>query len=392
LTMFRQLGSLNYTRSVCAQRIPVVTTRFYAKKSADKKGVTINFEKPYKLHLLDNGPATSYTTTREELLDFFHQMTLIRRVEIASDVTYKQKLIRGFLHLYNGQEAVATGLESALTPKDQVNTAYRCHGSMLTKRCSSDPKTMLAELFGRKTGCSSGKGGSMHMYNLESGFYGGNGIVGAQVPLGTGIAFSQKYLGKKNVCLTAFGDGAANQGQVYESFNLAAIHKLPCIYLVENNQYGMGTSVERASATPYFYTRGLYIPGIQFDGMNVLQAREVGLFAVKHAHEHGPILLEAMTYRYKGHSMSDPGTTYRTRDEVDGIRKASDPIAQVHHWLVDNSLATEDELAEITAKIKAQVDEAVNFASSSPWPTKEDLYKDIYTEKIPIRGVELSNP
>jgi len=329
-------------------------------------------------------------TNREELLDFFRQMTLIRRMEIASDVTYKQKLIRGFLHLYNGQEAVSVGLESQMSPEDHVLTAYRCHGFMLTKRCNSDPKTILAELFGRKTGCFKGKGGSMHMYNVGANFWGGNGIVGAQVPLGTGIGFSLKVNGNKNVCLTAFGDGAANQGQVYESLNMAALYKLPVIYLVENNQYAMGTSVERASATPNFYTRGDYVPGIQFDGMNVLQAREAGKFAVKYAKEKGPILLEAMTYRYMGHSMSDPGITYRTREEVDGVRRSSDPIAKVHFWLTDNGLSTEEELKSIAAEIKTKVDEAVHFASTSPWPEKDDLYKDIFKETVPVRGVELS--
>jgi len=323
-------------------------------------------------------------------LDLFKQMSLIRRIEISADVTYKQKLIRGFLHLYNGQEAVAVGLESTMTPQDHCITAYRCHGFMLTKRCGSDPKTILAELFGRKTGCSEGKGGSMHMYNVETNFWGGNGIVGAQVPLGAGIAFALKFLKKNNVCLTAFGDGAANQGQVYESFNLAAIHKIPVIFLVENNHYGMGTSVERASATPHFYTRGGYVPGIQFDGMNVLAAREVGKFARKYALEKGPILLEAMTYRYKGHSMSDPGTTYRTRDEVDGVRKTSDPITQVHHWLVDNGMATAEELDAITEAIKKDADEAVLFATNSPWPTKDDLYTQVYHERVPVRGIELS--
>jgi len=319
----------------------------------------------------------------------FKQMTLIRRMEMAADITYQQKLIRGFLHLYNGQEAVAVGLEANMTPQDHCITAYRCHGFMLTNRCSADPKKLLAELFGRKTGCSEGKGGSMHLYHVESGFWGGNGIVGAQVPLGTGVAFALKYQKKQNVCLIAFGDGAANQGQVYESFNLAAIHKLPCIFLVENNQYGMGTSVDRASATPHFYTRGSYIPGIQYDGMNVLASKEVGKFARQYALEKGPILLEAMTYRYKGHSMSDPGTTYRTRNEVDGIRKSRDPIAQVHIWLVDNKFAKEEELEEIVVTIKKQVEEAVVFAKDSPWPEPEDLTSKIYKEKIPVRGVEL---
>jgi len=386
--MFRQLTQSCTVRSAFYEPV-----RYSSTKGSVKGQIKVNFEKPYKLFLIDekDGPATSATTNREELLELFRQMTTIRRVEISSDVVYKQKLIRGFLHLYNGQEAVSVGLESALTPQDHVVTAYRCHGYMLSNRCGSDPKEILAELFGRKTGCSEGKGGSMHMYHVERNFWGGNGIVGAQVPLGTGISFAQKYLKQNVVCLTAFGDGAANQGQVYESINMAAINKLACIYLVENNLYGMGTSVERASATPSFYTRGSYIPGIQFDGMNVLVSREVGRFAKKYALEKGPILLEAMTYRYQGHSMSDPGITYRTRDEVDNYRKTSDPIAKVHLWLVENGLATEEELKSIITEITEKVNKAVEFATNSPWPTKEDLYSHVYTKQVPVRGIELSN-
>jgi len=295
------------------------------------------------------------------------------------------------LHLYNGQEAVCVGLESELTTQDCVTTAYRCHGYMLTKRSGANPKEVLAELFGRKTGCSGGKGGSMHMYNVKHNFYGGNGIVGSQVPLGTGLAFAQKYKKSGHVTLCAMGDGAANQGQVYESFNLAALHKLPCIYLVENNKYGMGTAVHRASATPEFYTRGHYIPGIQFDGMNVLQCREAMKFAVHYAKEQGPILLEALTYRYQGHSMSDPGITYRTREEVDGVKKNFDPITLVHRWLVDNQLATEEELKTLENQIIAEVSEALKFATDSPSPTEQDLWSQIFVEEnIFVRGTELA--
>jgi len=232
----------------------------------------------------------------------------------------------------------------------------------------------------------------MHIYNVDSNMWGGNGIVGAQVPLGTGVAFALKYLKKPNVCLTAFGDGAANQGQVYESFNMAAIDKWPCIYLVENNMFAMGTPVERASATPFFYARGDYIPGIQFDGMNVLMAKEVGKYARKYALEHGPILLEALTYRYKGHSMSDPEITYRTKGDVDTVRKTRDPITQVHEWIVGAKFATEDELSEMELKIKDQVKEAINFAANSEAPARSDLYTDVYQQTLSVRGAELSNP
>jgi len=304
----------------------------------------------------------------------------------------KRKKLEVFLHLYNGQEAVAVGLDSALTPEDHTITAYRCHGFFLTRRCGGDVKAMMAELFGKKTGCSKGKGGSMHLYNVPGNFWGGNGIVGAQVPLGTGVAWAMKYLKKPNVCLTAFGDGAANQGQAYESFNMAAVDKLPCIYLVENNMFAMGTPVERASATQYFYARGDYVPGLQFDGMNVLMAREVGKFAKKYALENGPILIEALTYRYKGHSMSDPEVTYRTKGDVDSVRKTRDPITQLHEWITFAKFATEDELAEIEQKIKEEVQEAVNFAANSETPSRQDLYLDIYTKPSPARGVELTNP
>jgi len=335
----------------------------------------------------DRAPHPPLTETN--FLLFFKEMVHIRRVEIAAQVAYPERMIRGFLHLYNGQEAVCTGLDSELTEQDCVITAYRCHGWMLTKRCGASPKEVLGELLGRTIGCSHGKGGSMHLYNVERNFCGGNGIVGSQVPVGIGLAFAQKYKDVKHVTINAMGDGAANQGQVYESFNLAAIHKLPCIFLVENNQYAMGTSVERSSATPDFYTRGHYIPGIQFDGMDVLQARETMRFAKKYALENGPILLEAMTYRYQGHSMSDPGTTYRTRDEVDKVRTSRDPITKVHNWLVDNKFATEQELKEIENDIKGKVDAAFKEAKEAPWPPPSELFTNVTVEEGFVRGVEL---
>jgi pyruvate dehydrogenase E1 component alpha subunit len=329
-------------------------------------------------------------TNREELLGFFREMSLMRRMEIAADVAYKQKLIRGFLHLYNGQEAVASGFESQMTKNDHVVTAYRCHAHLVTRRCNTPTKEILAELYGKRTGCSKGYGGSMHMYSAENNFYGGNGIVGAQIPLGTGVAWSQKYLKTGNVTFAYMGDGAANQGQTNESYNLAAVHKLPIVFVVENNRYAMGTAIERASATKDFYTRGDYIPGIQFDGMNVLQSAEAAKYAIAYAKTKGPILLEAMTYRYQGHSMSDPGTTYRNREEVEGVRKARDPISKVQAMILENKLATEAELTAITEEVKKEIDEAVEFASSSPWPAPEDLYKYVYIEDVPIRGIELT--
>jgi len=337
------------------------------------------------------GPSTTATTNREELIDFFRQMVLIRRVEMAAQAAYTQRLVRGFLHLYNGQEAICTGLESELDASDSVITAYRCHGWMLTKRCGGTALEVIAELLGRTTGCSHGKGGSMHMYKVDRNFYGGNGIVGAQIPLGAGLAFAQKYKGLNHVTIAAMGDGAANQGQVYEAINMAAIYKLPCVFLVENNKYAMGTSVERSSATPDFYTRGNYIPGIQFDGMNVFQARETMKYAKKYALEHGPILLEAMTYRYQGHSMSDPGSTYRTRDEVDNVKNTRDPITKVNAWLVDSKLSTQEELKEIENEIKSKVDAAVEEAKASPMPAPGDMFTHVLVEEGFVRGTELVN-
>jgi pyruvate dehydrogenase E1 component alpha subunit len=262
---------------------------------------------------------------------------------------------------------------------------------MITKRCGSTVKEVLAELTGRITGCSKGKGGSMHMYNKGSNFYGGNGIVGAQIPLGAGLGFAQKYLNTGRVAIAYMGDGAANQGQVYEAYNMAQIWKLPCIFVVENNQYGMGTSVERASATLEFYTRGDYIPGVQFDGMDVLASRQAGRYAVEHAQTKGPIVLEAKTYRYQGHSMSDPGTTYRTREEIQQVRETRDPIERVKGRILRAGYATEEDLKAIDAEVKALVDEAVEFAKSSPEPPASELFTNTYVEDTPLRHVELIN-
>jgi pyruvate dehydrogenase E1 component alpha subunit len=329
------------------------------------------------------------TTTKEELLGFFREMTLMRRVEMAADVAYKNRLIRGFLHLYDGQEAIASGIESEMTPEDHIITAYRCHAFLLTRRCGTKPVNIFAELFGKKLGVSQGKGGSMHMYNAERGMWGGNGIVGAQVPLGAGVAFALKYQKKDNVCFTYYGDGAANQGQVFEAYNLAKLFNLPCIFVCENNQYAMGTSVDRHSATTEFFNRAEYIPGIKFNGMNVLQSREVARFAIKHAKEVGPIVLEAETYRYKGHSMSDPGTTYRSTDEVKKVRSSKDPIEYVNNLAIELGFATQDELDAIVKDIKLEVDAAVKEATSSPVPEPADLYRDVYFENnIPVRGTE----
>jgi len=355
--------------------------RFYAKK----KQVTLKLP-PYVLHRLDNGPSTEAVLTREQALDYYTQMSRYRRMETSAQALYQRKLIRGFLHLYNGQEAVVTGIDNILTSKDSVITAYRDHPFICSPRTGGTVKEVLAELCGKVTGCSKGKGGSMHMYKISHGFYGGNGIVGAQIPLGTGLAFSHKYKNDGRVSVAMMGDGAANQGQVYESYNMAKIWGLPIIYVIENNRYGMGTSVKRASATENFYTRGDYIPGIQVDGMNVLSVREAIKFSVQYVNSNGPILLEILTYRYKGHSMSDPGVSYRKKEEILEMEENFDPIKYVQKAIIENDLGTVDELQKIDEEIQKEVEEATAFAIESQEPPKTELYHDIYVEEQSLRG------
>jgi pyruvate dehydrogenase E1 component alpha subunit len=290
---------------------------------------------------------------------------------------YGMGLIGGFCHLYIGQEAVVVGMQLALTPGDQVITGYRDHGHMLA--CGMDPKGVMAELTGRRDGYSKGKGGSMHMFSVEKGFYGGHGIVAAQVSLGTGIAFANRYRDNGKVCLTYFGDGAANQGQVYESFNMAELWKLPVVYVIENNRYAMGTAVTRASAQTDFSKRGLSfnIPGEQVDGMDVRAVKAAGEKAVKWCRDgNGPIILEMMTYRYRGHSMSDPAK-YRTREEVDKVRTEHDPIETVRMRLIATKRATEETLKQTDADVRRIVNEASEFATHDPEPDPSELWTDI---------------
>ena len=322
-----------------------------------------------------------YAASKEELLKFYEDMLLIRRFEEKAGQLYGLGLIGGFCHLYIGQEAVAVGLQSALTDKDSVITGYRDHGHMLL--CGIPPKDVMAELTGRQAGISKGKGGSMHMFSVEHKFYGGHGIVGEQVSLGAGLAFSHKYNGDGGVCLAYFGDGAANQGQVYESFNMAELWKLPIIFVIENNQYAMGTSVNRASSEDQLYRRGesFRIPGLQIDGMDVLAARGAAEEALAWVRAgKGPIILEMKTYRYRGHSMSDPAK-YRSRDEVQAVRDKSDPIEHVKKLLIDDHGTKEDELKAIEQTIRKQVNEAADFAESTPEPEPAELYTDVLVEK-----------
>lgn len=320
---------------------------------------------------------TNLTFTKDQELHAFREMMLIRRFEEKAGQLYGMGAIGGFCHLYIGQEAVVVGMQMALEQGDQIITSYRDHGHMLA--CGMDPKGVMAELTGREAGYSKGKGGSMHMFSKEKNFFGGHGIVGAQVPLGTGLAFANQYRGNKNVSIAYFGDGAANQGQVYESFNMAELWKLPVIYVIENNRYAMGTSVSRSSAQTDFSKRGasFNIPGEQVDGMDVRAVKVAGDKAVQWCREgNGPYILEMQTYRYRGHSMSDPAK-YRTREEVDKVRHDSDPIEQVRQRLLDLKVSEQD-LKTIDAEVRVIVNEAADFAQQAPEPDVSELYTDIY--------------
>ncbi|MBC7144906.1 MAG: pyruvate dehydrogenase (acetyl-transferring) E1 component subunit alpha [Thioclava marina] len=330
-----------------------------------------------------SGAKAGANVSAEELKKFYNDMLLIRRFEEKAGQLYGMGLIGGFCHLYIGQEAVVVGLEAAAKEGDKRVTSYRDHGHMLA--CGMDPKGVMAELTGREGGYSKGKGGSMHMFSKEKHFYGGHGIVGAQVPIGAGLAFSDKYKGNDNVTFAYFGDGAANQGQVAETYNMAQLWDLPVVFVIENNQYAMGTSVKRATKSPDFYERGIAygIAGEEVDGMDVLAVKAAGEKAVAHCRAgKGPYILEIKTYRYRGHSMSDPAK-YRTREEVQKIREERDAIEHVRQLLLTGKHATEDELKQIDKDIKAIVNESADFAKESPEPALEELWTDIYAETAP---------
>ncbi|MBL8906100.1 MAG: pyruvate dehydrogenase (acetyl-transferring) E1 component subunit alpha [Rhizobiales bacterium] len=323
-------------------------------------------------------PESGSSFTAEEDLDAYKAMLLIRRFEEKAGQLYGMGFIGGFCHLYIGQEAVVVGMQMALKEGDQVITSYRDHGHMLAT--GMDPKGVMAELTGRRSGYSRGKGGSMHMFSRERQFFGGHGIVGAQVPLGAGLAFANRYRGNDNVSVTYFGEGAANQGQVYETFNMASLWKLPAIFVIENNRYAMGTAISRASAkSEELYNRGSVfgIPGEQVDGMDVRAVKAAGDQAVAHCRAgHGPYILEMLTYRYRGHSMSDPAK-YRAKEEVQKMREEADPIEQVKKRLLESG-ATEEELKKIDQDIRAIVLEAAEFAQSDPEPDPSELWTDVY--------------
>ncbi|KAJ1992841.1 alpha subunit of pyruvate dehydrogenase [Dimargaris cristalligena] len=331
-------------------------------------------------------PSFEVSYTRAELVKMYETMTEVRRLEMSADGLYKAKMIRGFCHLCTGQEAVPIGIESAITAEDAVITAYRCHGFTFTR--GGTAVSILAELMGRRAGISGGMGGSMHMFTPN--FFGGNGIVGAQVPLGAGLAFAQKYQNKQAVTLALYGDGASNQGQVFEAFNMAKLWDLPVIFVCENNKYGMGTSANRSSANTEYFKRGDYIPGIKVNGMDVLAVQEATRFARQYALDgKGPLILELATYRYGGHSMSDPGTTYRTREEIQHMRSTNDPITGLKQRLLEHNVIDEAGLKKIDKEARARVDEAVQEAKASTLPDDSMLWNGIYakgSEPATLRG------
>lgn len=311
-------------------------------------------------------------------LEYYKQMLLIRRFEEKSGQLYGMGLIAGFCHLYIGQEAVVVGMNSLLKDTDTTITTYRDHGHILV--AGTDPKIVMAELMGRSTGCSKGKGGSMHMFDTERRFYGGHGIVGASATLGTGMAFAHKYRNDDGITLAYFGDGALNQGQVYESFNMAALWKLPVVYIVENNRYSMGTAIARHCSISDLYKRGesFGIPGVKINGMDILEVISKGREAVDFVRNgNGPILIEMDTYRYRGHSMSDPGN-YRSKEEVTEMRERNDPIDKFVKYLLDKKIAKEEQLKEIEKEIKKIIDEVVEFSQNSPEPAEEELFTEVY--------------
>lgn len=342
-------------------------------------------------------PASTTEATAEELLEYYRQMFVIRRTEIASDVEYKARNIRGFCHLYDGQEAVAMGIEAGLTREDSIITTYRCHGFDLVR--GGTVEALMAEMFGFDNGSQQGKGGSMHLYNKKTNFWGGAGIVGAQVPVGTGVALANKFKGAGKwpvpVSVSLYGDGAANQGQIWEAANIAKLWDLPALYVIENNHYGMGTSVERHSCNTEYYTSGgRVIPGIQINGMDVLAVREGMRTAKAHAaNGKGPLFVEIVTYRYHGHSMSDPGITYRDREEVEDVRKNQDCLLLLKKRIVESGAATEADIKALEKEVRAHVNAEVKKAKQGNEPNVKELYTHVYDGEAPpfIRGVEIQS-
>lgn len=356
----RSAQSLNLIRSYCV-----------ARKLKD-----IAERKTFKLHLIEReeGPETTVLLTKEQAARYLRKMLVIRKTEKQLAVMYRERSIRGFCHLYVGEEACAVGLYENMSPDDELITSYRCHGHAYLTGVPLE--NIIAELMGKVTGQSGAKGGSMHIYGKR--FYGGNGIVGAQVPLGTGIALAAKYNNKNSVCFTCLGDGASNQGQVYESYNMAKIWELPIVYIIENNKFAMGTSSLRSSATQEYHNKVTWIPGVQCDGMDIVSVRECLRFARNYAIKNGPIIIDLVTYRFFGHSMSDPGTSYRSRKEVLETKKRIDPIYTFRATMRKTNLLSEDEMATIDNDAKRELADALAKASQGTEPPLHHLYCDMY--------------
>eukprot|EP00760_Papus_ankaliazontas_P025568 PhM_4_TR2788/c0_g1_i1/m.78383/K00161/PDHA, pdhA; pyruvate dehydrogenase E1 component alpha subunit len=338
---------------------------------------------------------TVSTLSAEDAKKVFYDMHYIRRMETLADLAFKKRMIRGFCHLYIGQEAIATGMELSLDFNDAIVTAYRCHGWHVTR--GGNAFEVFTEMFGKGQGCSKGKGGSMHMYKTSTKYYGGNGIVGAQVPLGVGLGFKYLYdaQGKenpKNVSVALYGDGAANQGQVFEVYNMAALHKIPTLFVCENNQFGMGTAKNRASANYNFFERCDYIPGIKIDGMDALAVKEGTKWAKEYALQHGPVIIEMDSYRYMGHSMSDPGTSYRSRDDVKHVREERDCITKMKNYILQSNLVAEEELKSIERKAKKVVDEELVRAEKDVDPELKELWADIYSYAANEEPIKIKSP
>ncbi|KAF1344459.1 pyruvate dehydrogenase E1 component subunit alpha [Delphinella strobiligena] len=394
LSRFSPRSFASVSRRAAFQLVRVNALRTVTTDAAaahvDKENVPEAHDEPFEVKLSDESFETyeldppSYTlkTSKKELKSMYYDMVATRRMEMAADRLYKEKKIRGFCHLSTGQEAVATGMEYALNKQDQIITAYRCHGYAMMRGASV--KSIIGELLGRREGIAYGKGGSMHMF--APGFYGGNGIVGAQVPVGAGLAFYNHYTGNKNVAISLYGDGASNQGQVFEAMNMAKLWNLPCIFACENNKYGMGTAANRSSALTDYYKRGQYIPGLKINGMDVLAVKQAVAFGKEWCTSgKGPLVFEFLTYRYGGHSMSDPGTTYRTREEIQRMRSTNDPIAGLKQKILDWGVCDEAELKSIDKKARETVDAEVAEAEgmAAPDATPKILFEDIY-----VRGSE----
>ncbi|KAJ5383383.1 hypothetical protein N7517_001294 [Penicillium concentricum] len=348
----------------------------------DEKLFTVRLsDESFETYELDPPPYT-LETSKKELKQMYYDMVAMRRMEMAADRLYKEKKIRGFCHLSTGQEAVAVGIEHAITRMDKIITAYRCHGFAMMR--GGTVKSIIGELLGRREGIAYGKGGSMHMF--AENFYGGNGIVGAQVPVGAGLAFAQQYNEQPNTSIVLYGDGASNQGQVFEAFNMAKLWNLPVLFGCENNKYGMGTSASRSSALTEYYKRGQYIPGLKVNGMDVLATKAAVQYGKNYAISgNGPLVLEYVTYRYGGHSMSDPGTTYRSREEIQRMRSTNDPIAGLKQKMLEWGVTSEEELKGLDKTARANVDAEVAEAEKMPVPenTARNLFEDIY-----VRGSE----